>query len=197
MAELAAPRPFDSVDISELRAPILAQPPAFWDADAHIKRVQAPGRDGKMVWIWKTSWAGETPTTQAGSAVSFAPLVIPIISKLLENYPKGGKVINALFPLLPPGGVIRAHRDVGPLLTRSHRIHVPLIVNPEVEFLVNGERVLLEEGAPFELPNQQQHSVQNGGAEDRIHLVFDYLPGERSSGDELSWLPGAVRASVV
>lgn len=196
MAELAAPRYFDSVEISELRAALLAQPRSFWDLDAHIKRAQAPGRDGNMVWIWKTSWVDGTPTTRAGSAIALARLVTPIISKILENYPKGGEVINALFPLLPAGGVIPPHQDRGPLLTISHRIHVPLILNPDVEFLVDGKRVALNEGVPFELPNQQQHSVRNRGAEDRIHLLFDYLPGEPKDVGELAWLPQVVKGTL-
>jgi hypothetical protein len=68
-----------------------------------------------------------------------------------------------------------------------------LVVNPAVEFLVEGKIIPLLEGQAFELPNQHLHSVRNGGDEGRIHLVFDYLPGNRSLEDELGWLPRVVR----
>lgn len=196
VAELAAPRPLHSVPISELRAALLAQPPSFWDSDADVKRVQAPRRDGKMVWLWRTSRQNGQLVTRAGSAVSLMRLVVPIISKLLESYPPGGEVVSAMFPLLPAGGRIPPHRDTGPLLVRSHRIHVPLVVSSGVEFIVDGEQVPIVEGLAFELPNQLQHSVHNHGTENRIHFIFDYDPTKPGDEGELGWLPRVLKPLV-
>jgi hypothetical protein len=50
-----------------------------------------------------------------------------------------------------------------------------LQTNQGVEFTVDEERVIMEEGKAYELNNLLPHSVYNGGEEDRIHLIFDYM----------------------
>jgi hypothetical protein len=65
-------------------------------------------------------------------------------------------------------------------LTHSHRVHLPVVTNDEVRFVVGGETVNLREGQLFEINNRRMHSVHNDGAEDRVHLILDYvLPGEK------------------
>ncbi len=189
MAQLAAPRHLESVPIDDLRRAILAQPPEFWDSDADIKRVQAPRRDGKMVWLWRSVRSEEGLVPTPGSALSLTEFAAPLIAQLLGHYPQGGEVVSAVFALLPAGGRIPTHRDAAPILVRSHRIHIPLVVGDGVEFIVDGETIPLTEGAAFELPNQLPHSVHNRGSADRIHLVFDYHPTRRGRGEKYSWLP--------
>ncbi len=45
--------------------------------------------------------------------------------------------------------------------------------NPLVEFYLNGERVVMEEGEAWYLDLNQNHAVINRGSEDRVHLVVD------------------------
>jgi mannose-6-phosphate isomerase-like protein (cupin superfamily) len=53
------------------------------------------------------------------------------------------------------------------------RLHIPVVTNPEVEFVLNGVRVEMKEGEcwyhNFNLP----HRVANRGTVDRVHLVLD------------------------
>ena len=72
-------------------------------------------------------------------------------------------------------GTIQPHIDQHPSFTVGHRIHVPLLTNEAVEFLVDNEPVVMQEGNAYELNNLLPHSVHNGGTEDRIHLIFDYM----------------------
>ena len=58
----------------------------------------------------------------------------------------------------------------------AHRIHVPLLTNPGVEFLVGTERIDTQPQYAFELNNKMAHAVANRGATARIHLIFDYAP---------------------
>lgn len=60
----------------------------------------------------------------------------------------------------------------------AHRIHVPLLTNPDVIFLVGGKQVTMDVGNGYEINNQLVHRVHNGGDEDRIHFIFDYVPPE-------------------
>jgi quercetin dioxygenase-like cupin family protein len=75
---------------------------------------------------------------------------------------------------LKPGSVIREHSD--PDLGYSIgevRIHVPVRTNPQLEFYVNQERIIMEEGECWYLALDNLHRVHNLGASDRIHLVID------------------------
>ena len=77
---------------------------------------------------------------------------------------------------LTPGSVIKEHRDHDLSYEEGRvRMHVPVKTNPLVEFILNGRRVMLEEGDCWYLQLSEPHRVSNLGASDRIHLVIDAL----------------------
>jgi hypothetical protein len=53
------------------------------------------------------------------------------------------------------------------------RIHVPIQTNPDVEFVVAGKRLILEEGSTWYIDFSLPHRIFNRGATDRVHLVID------------------------
>jgi hypothetical protein len=56
---------------------------------------------------------------------------------------------------------------------------VPLVTNPEVEFIVGPERVPPRAHYAFELNNLMFHQVTNRGERARIHFIFDYAPSKK------------------
>lgn len=75
---------------------------------------------------------------------------------------------------LKAGSEIREHRDheLG-FEDGEVRLHIPIITNPEVEFVLNQARVIMNEGECWYLNVNEPHRVANRGAADRIHLVVD------------------------
>jgi hypothetical protein len=78
------------------------------------------------------------------------------------------------------GVVIPVHHDTGHWVKYTHRIHVPIITGPELEFLVgpNEQSMLsydVSEGRIIELNNQAKHAVTNNLSYHRVHLIFDYV----------------------
>jgi hypothetical protein len=75
---------------------------------------------------------------------------------------------------LTPGSVIKEHsdHDLG-VEAGTVRFHVPVLTNPEVEFCLNRERVILEAGSAWYLRLSDPHSVANRGTCDRVHMVID------------------------
>lgn len=53
------------------------------------------------------------------------------------------------------------------------RLHIPLVSNPDVEFLVNGEAAHMAAGECWYLRLSDPHRVTNSGSAPRIHLVID------------------------
>ena len=75
---------------------------------------------------------------------------------------------------LGPGSVIKEHTDLELSFEEGTvRIHVPVVTNPEVEFFLNRERVILEAGSAWYLRLSDPHSVVNRGTNDRVHMVID------------------------
>lgn len=59
----------------------------------------------------------------------------------------------------------------------SFRLHIPIITNNEVEFILDGKRLIMNEGECWYIDANFIHSVANRGQQNRIHLVID---GERN-----------------
>ena len=53
------------------------------------------------------------------------------------------------------------------------RIHIPVVTNPDVEFFLDGRRIIMGEGECWYLDLNLPHRVQNRGSTDRVHLVID------------------------
>jgi hypothetical protein len=74
--------------------------------------------------------------------------------------------------------MIKEHRDHD--LAAEHgaaRLHIPIVTNPAVDFVLNGRRVVMAAGECWYLRLSDPHSVDNGGA-DRIHLVIDIVAND-------------------
>ncbi|MEM6300367.1 MAG: aspartyl/asparaginyl beta-hydroxylase domain-containing protein [Pseudomonadota bacterium] len=103
---------------------------------------------------------------------------LPLMHGLIDrHYPKGGTIIRAMAAKLKAGKTITPHTDNHPSFHHSHRIHVPITSNNKVRFMIDGRPHRLLPGNAYEINNQKRHGVMNGGDEDRITFIFDYIPG--------------------
>jgi hypothetical protein len=84
------------------------------------------------------------------------------------------------FLRLKAGSVIKEHRDheLG-FEDGEVRLHIPVITNPEVEFVLNQVRLAMNEGECWYLNVNLPHRVANRGSTDRIHLVIDCVVNDR------------------
>lgn len=75
---------------------------------------------------------------------------------------------------LSTGSVIKQHRDMDLAFEKGEaRLHIPVTTNPGVEFYVNNERVIMNEGECWYINANLPHRVANNGTADRVHLVID------------------------
>jgi quercetin dioxygenase-like cupin family protein len=75
---------------------------------------------------------------------------------------------------LEAGAAIKPHRDheLG-YEDGQFRLHIPIVTNDEVYFILDGERLLMQAGSCWYTNVNFTHEVANKGSEDRIHLVID------------------------
>lgn len=58
------------------------------------------------------------------------------------------------------------------------RLHIPISTNSNVEFILDNQRIIMNEGECWYINANFIHSVANHGTEDRIHLVVDGIRNE-------------------
>lgn len=77
---------------------------------------------------------------------------------------------------LRAGSSIREHKDYNLGYEDGEiRIHVPIMTDPAVEFFVNNQRIVLNEGTAWYINFNLPHRVVNRSPTDRIHLVIDCI----------------------
>ena len=114
------------------------------------------------------------PDPTAKNAFADTPLLArcPYIREVLAAIRCPQQAVR--FLRLKTGSIIKEHRDheLG-FEDGEVRLHIPVITNPQVEFVLNQIRVVMNEGECWYLNVNQPHRVANHGTADRIHLVID------------------------
>lgn len=115
---------------------------------------------------------------------NWGELLTPIIEIVRQSY---GFVNFATSKIMLSS--LRAHAQVPPHVDANpsslipHKVHVPLITNPDVTFVIDGKRYHLEVGRAYEINNLLMHSVENAGDLDRVHFIFEiYATDVETSG---------------
>jgi hypothetical protein len=179
-------------DVSELRALVLDLSDEQWtDLDVRQNRYEVHKHTETIGLVYDPDFRHTHPTRLPALQIFEAALkpALWLIADYFEQTEAGqrlirenhlGYFIRASLVRLKAGCSIAAHQDMNFSLTHSHRVHLPLITNDDVLFTVGSETINMPEGQLFEVNNRRVHSVQNGGTEDRVHLILDFvLPGEK------------------
>ena len=100
--------------------------------------------------------------------------------KRLRKQHGRGYFIRMILVRLLANGSIPHHVDQGETLSKSHRMHLPIITNEQNLFSVGDTEMHMKAGELWEINNRREHGVVNSGSEDRTHLIIDYvLAGEK------------------
>lgn len=108
----------------------------------------------------------------------FASALAPILKLISERYAGDGFIGRILIAKLRAGGRILTHADHVYSLVKCNRHHIPLVTNENAVFTIGGEDKVMRQGEMWEINNATTHAVHNGGNEDRIHLIIDWIPSK-------------------
>ena len=175
-------RELGPIDSSALAETILAQEKDAWREELHRQESYDVHRQTEsivMVFTELDDWPNITIKKEPGWD-RLADAAVPVMHSIIgQCYPAGGTIIRAMAAKLLAGGKITSHRDAHPSFHMGHRIHVPIITNPRVRFMIDGRPYRFQVGQAYEINNQKNHGVMNKGAEDRITFIFDYVPPQQ------------------
>ena len=159
---------------------VLQLPEATWLEDqSRQDNFHVHSQTQSLVLLFCESEWPEMQVEKKSAWSYLAKQAVPVMREILDSYyDRGGVILRAMASKLLPHGTIEGHTDGHPSFSCSHRIHVPLLTNPDVIFLVGGKQITMDVGKGYEINNQLVHRVHNGGDDDRIHFIFDYVPPE-------------------
>jgi quercetin dioxygenase-like cupin family protein len=113
------------------------------------------------------------------TAISETPLMkeCPSFKELLDYFKF--PILSVRLLRLEVGAEIKPHTDheLG-YEDGQFRLHIPIVTNPEIEFILDGERLTMLPGECWYTNVNFVHSVANRGAIDRVHLVIDGVRNE-------------------
>jgi len=96
----------------------------------------------------------------------------PYCQEILRELKCPKEVVRILF--LPPAGHIKDHFDFHTSFPFGLlRLHIPIVTHPDVEFVIDGQRVSWKEGELWYGDFSKVHSVKNNSPVVRVHMVID------------------------
>ena len=179
-------RPLGAVDISGIRAAILAIPEATWDAENAGKpnKFEALDRTRHIVFRFVDNFHDWRGSHDRPLWNEWRERLLPVMEQATRPYGYARAAYpRVMLARMAPGGVIHPHVDANPAAKWPHKIHVPILTNPQVHFLVGETVHVFPEGEAVEVNNLGRHGVQNSGATDRIHLIFEYYDLDQPDPD--------------
>ena len=163
-----------AIDLAAAQAEVAALPDAW---QAHFQKLHY---DGEWAVLPLRSPGGRLddilPFALGNSDQAHAdtPLLMqcPAIGNLLGSLKcpvRSARLLN-----LKRGSIIHPHRDLELAYENGEaRLHFPIFTNPGVEFFIDEQPLVMEEGSAWYINANLTHSVANRGNADRIHLVVD------------------------
>lgn len=82
-------------------------------------------------------------------------------------------ILRAEIARLEPNSIIPTHYDTGDSLILNQRIHLCVKTNKDCIFTISNESKHIELGEIWEINNASEHSVENRGDDNRIHIILD------------------------
>lgn len=101
-------------------------------------------------------------------------LLLPLRLKIVDFF-GAGYIARCIVVRLAPGAVVKAHIDPGWGFSFAHRVHWVLSTNSQSYFFLNRNRCHFSTGQVVEIDNKQEHSAENSGISDRVHVIVDYV----------------------
>lgn len=186
-------RRMGKVDIADLRAAVLAIPEDIWDAENRDKpnKFDALDTTRHIPFRFVVEFDDWRFSEDMRLWADWKGLLEPVLTQATRDYGyRRGAFPRVMLARMAPGGVIHPHRDGNPAAKWPHKIHVPLLTNPDVTFEVDGVGYKFEEGEAVEVNNMAVHAVTNLGQTDRIHLIFEYFDLDQPEPDWIRALTG-------
>lgn len=186
MMEVVKPadyRELGPVDISGLLAIVNRLSEQLWEAEDKVKENKFDVFHHTQHIIFRFTPNNADPRISYGnpSWEIWKSILLPIMDAVTEPYGHGEIAYSkAMLARLRAGHRIDPHIDGKGSNLVSHKVHIPLITNPDALFFIKGNTRHLDVGRAYEVNNIVKHGAENMGTEDRVHLIFEHYDAAAS-----------------
>lgn len=97
------------------------------------------------------------------------------VHAFFSQFYKTGRFARLILVKLLANSEITPHYDQGNSLNQGLRHHIPIITNDKVFFQISKDIKHLKQNEVWEINNQRLHGVKNESAEDRVHMIVDWI----------------------
>ena len=170
-------RELGQVDISSIREDIINLPQEIWEVKDNDKpnKFKELGKTEHIVFKFIRDYDNHLDNFFYPIWEEWKSRLEPILEAATKPYNyKDGDFSRIMLAKLPARGKISLHIDPYKSSNYTHKIHIPIQTNPEVEFWVNRKRYHFLEGNAYEVNNKALHGGINRGKTDRINLIIEY-----------------------
>ena len=185
-------RKIEDIDVTRFAQQAAKITDADWTANAFRQKTYEVHKQTQTIRLIMDEDGRHRDPTYHSSYQTYKELLEPIeivirrhfeqtlkAKRLRKKHGRGYFIRMILVKLLADGSIPHPV-DQGETLAKSHRMHLPIITNEQNLFSVGDTKVHMKPGELWEINNRREHGVVNGGSEDRIHLIVDYvLAGEK------------------
>ncbi len=181
-------RPLGLVDITALRAAVLAIPEDVWNAENANKpnKFEVLDQTRHIVFRFVDSPRDWRQSHDRPAWSEWQGVLEPVLAQAVRDYGYARGVFpRVMLARMPVGGVIHPHIDANPAAKWPHKIHVPVLTTPGVVSFFGGQAHYFPAGEAVEVNNLGPHWVRNDGDTDRVHLIFEYFDADQPDPD---WL---------
>ena len=191
-------RKLGPVDITALRAAVLAIPEDVWNAENATKpnKFDLLDETRHIVFRFLHNARDWRDSYDRANWPQWRGLLEPVLAEAVRGYSYAHGIFpRVMLARMAPGGLIQPHRDANIAAKWPHKIHVPLTTNAKVVSFFGGSEHHFPQGEAVEVNNLDAHWVRNDGDTSRIHLIFEYYDADQPEPDWLEplLLAGAVR----
>jgi len=171
-------------DVSDIQELVKSFTDEQWSKESWRREKFAVHRSTQSIYLIMDEDGRHTDPTEYPALAEYQGVLLPLLDYVRSQYEEknesSGYFVRLLFVKLLAGGSIPPHFDTGRSMRKSHRIHLPLVTNDEVKFVVGDTTKNLLPGELWEINNRHKHTVKNNGTEGRVHMIMDFvLPGEK------------------
>eukprot|EP01038_Epipyxis_sp_PR26KG_P013627 gene13627-18286_t len=175
------------IDILPFKNKLLSLSPTMWDDENQEGNVKLhrPAHDAwgikKIVFTFCDDYLMKVLDLPWSQTQEWKELLQPIYDAIGVSE---DRIVRCLLASMPPGVSIPVHHDTGYWVKHTHRCHMAVITNKDVDFFIGPtteqmQKYLFEEGKIVELNNRAKHAVNNRSDCHRVHLIFDYVDEHR------------------
>lgn len=176
-------------EVDALRQEILAQP-ELWKASTARQNTIAVQRETESIFLRSAQRTPDSSVATEDTHLSKRTLLaekFPKIMEWVETFAReqAAQLSRVLLAKLQPQGKVYRHHDHGEYYRIRDRYHLVLSSPLGSPMVCADETVAMQPGEVWWFDNKKPHESFNRSDEDRIHLIFDLLPGFQTANEQI------------